>query len=218
MFETNLAQRARSFKLPLLVSLIVASAYPNSAFGQITWTGGAGSWSNVNMWSPNPCAPNPPCYPSNQNPLPDVAIDGGNSKASPVTLDVGSIINNLTIDSDDNLGFNDGDDLWIYGTTINNAGQITVNSSNGGSGLIIGGANVTLSGGGTLTLAGGVVGTTNGSPVLTIQETIQGSGTLGLRPPEKVFLKHFHFKMFWAILSHAGLSSPPCPSAQTAPG
>src|ERR1022692_3152021 len=41
---------------------------------------------------------------------------------------------------------------------------------------------------------------------------------LGLRPPEKVFLKHFHFKMFWAILSHAGLSSPPCPSAQTAPG
>src|ERR1017187_1634754 len=41
---------------------------------------------------------------------------------------------------------------------------------------------------------------------------------LGLRPPEKVFLKHCHFKMFWAILSHAGLSSPPCPSAQTAPG
>src|ERR1022692_2093412 len=39
--------------------------------------------------------------------------------------------------------------------------------------------------------------------------------TLGLRPPEKVFLKHFHFKMFWAILNHAGLSSPPCPSAQT---
>src|ERR1022692_5246934 len=29
--------------------------------------------------------------------------------------------------------------------------------------------------------------------------------SLGLRPPEKVFLKHFHFKMFWAILSHAGL-------------
>src|ERR1017187_6038109 len=43
------------------------------------------------------------------------------------------------------------------------------------------------------------------------------STSLGLRPPEKVFLKHFHFKMFWAILSHAGLSSPPCPSAQTAP-
>ena len=41
---------------------------------------------------------------------------------------------------------------------------------------------------------------------------------LGLRPPENVFLKHCHFKMFWAILSHAGLSSPPCPSAQTAPG
>ena len=44
------------------------------------------------------------------------------------------------------------------------------------------------------------------------------SDVLGLRPPEKVFLKHCHFKMFWAILSHAGLSSPPCPSAQTAPG
>src|ERR1035441_3444008 len=180
MFEMNLAQQTRSFKLLLLVFLIMASAYPNSAFGQITWTGGAGSWSNVNMWSPNPCAPNPPCYPSNQNPLPDVAIDGGNSNASSVTLDVNSIINNLTIDSDDSLGFKDGDNLWIYGTTINNAGQITVNSSNGGSGLIIAGANVTLSGGGTLTLAGGVVGTTNGSQVLTIQETIQGSGELGV--------------------------------------
>src|ERR1039457_1021609 len=132
MFETNLAQRARSLKLFLLLFfLIAASAYRNSAFGQITWTGGAGSWSNVNMWSPNPCAPNPPCYPGNQNPLPNVAIDGGNSNASSVTLDVNSIINNLTIDSDDSLGFKDGDNLWIYGTTINNAGQITVNPSNG---------------------------------------------------------------------------------------
>src|ERR1039457_1400978 len=41
---------------------------------------------------------------------------------------------------------------------------------------------------------------------------------LGLRPPENVFLNHCHFKMCWAILSHACLSSPPCPSAQTAPG
>ena len=180
MFETNVAQWTRSFRLLLLVSLIAVGAYPNSAFGQITWTGGAGSWSNVNMWSPNPCAPNPPCYPNNQTPLPDVAIDGGNSKASPVTLDVSSYINNLTIDSDDSLGFNNGDSLWIWGTTLNNAGQITVNSSNGGSGLIIAGANVTLSGGGTLTLAGGVVSTSNGLQVLTIQETIQGSGQLGV--------------------------------------
>src|ERR1039457_6784074 len=110
MFETNFAQRARSLKLFLLLFfLIAASAYRNSALGQITWTGGAGSWSNMNMWSPNPCAPNPPCYPSNQNPLPDVAIDGGHSNASSVTLDVNSIINNLTIDSDDSLGFKDGD-------------------------------------------------------------------------------------------------------------
>src|ERR1039457_3799912 len=29
------------------------------------------------------------------------------------------------------------------------------------------------------------------------------TASLRLRPPEKVFLKHFHFKMFWAILSHA---------------
>ena len=50
------------------------------------------------------------------------------------------------------------------------------------------------------------------------QEQTRVFERLGLRPPEKVFLKHFHFKMFWAILNHAGLSSPPCPSAQTAPG
>src|ERR1017187_4028614 len=43
------------------------------------------------------------------------------------------------------------------------------------------------------------------------------SASLGLRPPEKVFLNHFHLERFWGILSHAGLSSPPCPSAQTAP-
>src|ERR1039458_7139658 len=32
---------------------------------------------------------------------------------------------------------------------------------------------------------------------------------LGLRPPEKVFLKHCHFNFFWSVLSRELLSFPP---------
>src|ERR1022692_3300019 len=41
--------------------------------------------------------------------------------------------------------------------------------------------------------------------------------SIGLRPPETVFLKHFNFHLFWAIRSPAGLSASPSPSAQTSP-
>jgi len=40
---------------------------------------------------------------------------------------------------------------------------------------------------------------------------------LVLTPLENVFLKQLLVRMFWPILSHAGLSSPPCSFAQAAP-
>jgi site-specific recombinase XerC len=41
---------------------------------------------------------------------------------------------------------------------------------------------------------------------------------LGLRPLEKVFLKHVQSRMFWSILGHAGLSSTPHPLAEASSG
>src|ERR1022692_3427371 len=160
MFEMNLAQQTRSFKLLLLVFLIMASAYPNSAFGQITWTGGAGSWSNVNMWSPNPCAPNPPCYPSNQNPLPDVAIDGGNSNGSPVLTiqetiqgsgELGVTFNNQSL-----VDANGASPLHItpFGTDTNSG---TLEASGGGL--------LEFDNGVTLNNAGGTIRALDGSTV-----------------------------------------------------
>ncbi len=84
--------------------LVLGIAATQNSFGQsTTWNGGAGNWSDKTQWNPNPCAPNPPCYPN--NPLWSVSIDGGNSNASPVTKDIlgGIGILNLTIDGDDSL-------------------------------------------------------------------------------------------------------------------
>ncbi len=160
--------------LPLFASFFTASAYPQST----AWTGGAGAWSNVSNWNPNPCAPNPPCYPS--SPTVDVSIDGGNNAVSPVTQDVSANIGNLAIDSDDSLSVSDQVNLLIFGTSISNAGKITVTSSTGGSGVFLRAANTTLAGGGTVTLLGCEIGTTSGTQVLTNQETIQGAGVIGV--------------------------------------
>jgi uncharacterized protein with beta-barrel porin domain len=91
-----------------------------SAFAQNDiWLGGAGNWSNGSMWSLG----SPPS--GSESAL----IDNGNAKASPVTLDVQTQANNLTIDSDDSLSFNNGTNLTINGNSISNAGTIQLNSA-----------------------------------------------------------------------------------------
>ena len=104
-----------------------------------------------------------------------IAIDGGKNGASPVTQDVSARIQNLTIDSDDSLAISNGVFLQINGSSINNAGTITLNSSTGAQQLTLTAPNTTLAGGGTVTLAGGQL---FGQQLLTIQEPIQGAGVI----------------------------------------
>ena len=144
-----------------------------SSFGQTTdnWNGGSGNWSNPGNWSGG--VPN-----GNFN----VFIDAGNPLTSIVTLDINTAINNLTIDSDDSLAISDNHALTVNGSSISNAGNISLNSGNNPTELIIGSSTVTLSGGGTLTMgnnANNFIFGTAGSNVFKNQETIQGAGNIG---------------------------------------
>ena len=145
--------------------------------GGTCWVGGAsGNWSNASKWSNG--GPT-----SSTNAL----IDNNNANgqgASTVTLDIGGAqVNNLTVDSDDSLSFNNNTSLTVNGTSISNAGKIALNSAGNGTTLTIGAANVTLSGGGTLTMSNNsqnfIQGASAASQTLTNQQTIQGSGNIG---------------------------------------
>ena len=68
------------------------------------------------------------------------------------------------------------------GSSVSNAGSITLNSTGSTTELIIGASNVTLSGAGTLTLSnstGNFIFGTVGTNMLTNQSTIQGAGNIG---------------------------------------
>ncbi len=110
-------------------------------------------------------------------------IDGGNPLASPVTLDINSTINNLTIDSDDSLTISDTHALTINGNITNNGTNgIVLSSAGNRTQLIIGGSNVTLSGTGTVTMGNqpnNVITGSVGTNTLTNKETIQGAGNIG---------------------------------------
>jgi hypothetical protein len=139
---------------------------------QDNWLGGAGNWSVGAKWSAG--------VPTSSS---NVFIDNGHTGASPVTLDIGgAAANNITIDSDDSLSFNNNTTLTVSGTTISNAGSISVNSAGNFTELIIGSSNVTLSGPGTLTLGNNANNYIFGSVAankLTNQSTIQGAGMIG---------------------------------------
>ena len=127
--------------LVLLATLCVCGL-PVFCQTNTTWKGGAGNWSDSTKWTNG--APN-----GNFNAF----IDGGNPVASSVALNVSQSINNLTINADDGLGFNNGTALTVNGNSVSNAGKMTLNSVGSFTELIIGGSNVTLSGGGTLTMS-----------------------------------------------------------------
>jgi hypothetical protein len=133
------------------------------------WLGGAGNWNNGGMWSAG--------VPTNTS---NVFIDSGNSKASPVTMDIQGQANNLTIDSDDSLSFNNGTSLAINGNSVSNAGNISLNSLGSLTELFI--ANgATLSGAGTVTMSNNSQNEVDGNSgaTLTNKSTIQGVGNIG---------------------------------------
>jgi hypothetical protein len=146
--------------------------------GGTCWVGGtSGAWSTSGNWS---------------NGVPtggtNVLIDSGNANAqgaSAVTLDIGGAqAANVTVDADDRLSFNNGTSLTVNGTTISNAGGISLNSGGNLTDLILAGNNtVTLSGGGTVTLGNNPnnrLYSSGGGGRLINQETIQGGGQLGV--------------------------------------
>ena len=174
MFTTELSFTKRASSVTAYLALLSAIGLTSIAFGQTdTWKGGAGDWSNGGMWTAGL-----PGATSN------VFIDGGNSLVSPVTLDINSTINNLTIDSDDSLMISDNHALTINGNITNNDSTkgILLNSAGNGTKLIIGGSNVTLSGTGTLTMGNqptNIITGSVGTNTLTNKETIQGAGNIG---------------------------------------
>src|SRR6202011_917972 len=98
-------------------------------------------------------------------------IGGGNTIAGALTNPAGG---QVKIDN--------GSNLTMAGSSINNAGAITLNSIAYGTQLLIGAANVTLSGSGTLTMSNSLANSIQGVAAankLTNQQTIQGAGNIG---------------------------------------
>src|SRR6202048_2524150 len=156
----------------LLLAMMALLLYPLSASAQCvtSWKGGAaGNWSVTANWTAG--------VPSNNN----ACISTANSA---VTLNIaGATAANLTLGMNtDSLFFNNGTSLTVSGSTISNAGTISLNSAGNFTELVIGAPNVTLSGGGTLTMSNNVNNYILGSlttDTLTNQETIQGAGHIG---------------------------------------
>ena len=137
-----------------------------------TWLGGLGNWSNPANWSMG--------VPANDGTT-DVFIDNGNSKVSPVTLDVHAAIHNITIDMDDSLSITNGNSLAVDGPSLTNNGTIALNSTGSGASLNFGATSATLSGIGTVSMSNNATNSIGGNTLtVTMQETIQGSGTINL--------------------------------------
>jgi fibronectin-binding autotransporter adhesin len=155
----------------ILLSLHLGSV----SYGQSTWVGGTGVWSNANNWCPA-ALPNGV----------DVAI--GACKFAPpstVTDDTFASINNLSIDAGNSLSVAANVRLTINGASISNAGTLAMSGLNvlgEGAQILLGATpTVTLSGGGTFLMndAPNLVIGAGSSMTLVNQETIRGAGTLG---------------------------------------
>ncbi len=166
---------AAAFASALLVlGLGAAPAY--SACTGSTWSlAASGNWNAAGNWTPSG-VPNS----SGTN----VCIVDGSSAVSLTNLS--PTVDDLTLASGNALDISTGLSLGVAGTSISNAGAITLNGGAGADGLLNIGNNVALSGGGTLTMsvAGGggnaFIEQSGGSFALTnADNTIQGDGTIG---------------------------------------
>ena len=113
------------------------------AFGQANdvWLGGNGSWSDPSLWSNG--VPN-----GNVN----VLIDNGNPLSSTITLDISPSVDNLTIDSDDQLFLN-GNSLTVNNGSITVLGELRGGGDISGSGNVFNQGIITGSTAKTLTIA-----------------------------------------------------------------
>ncbi|MGA2189888.1 MAG: hypothetical protein ABSH33_15250, partial [Steroidobacteraceae bacterium] len=142
-----------------------------------TWVGSAGLWNVAGNWSGG--------VPVNGQPTGatyNVFISNGGAVTMSNGLNSTTPIDNLTVGSSSSLSIADGNNLTITGSTLQNAGSITLNSAGHATYIGIGAPSVTLSGGGTVTMSNNannyIVGSATAN-TLTNEETIQGAGSIG---------------------------------------
>jgi hypothetical protein len=138
-----------SRKRVLAVALLILSGSSSPlAASPTAWNGGAGSWSDSTLWSPN-------LVPGAGD---DVFIDGGKSGTpSDVMVNAAAAGDNLTVNAGDRIAIANSNSLTIgaagVGGTLTNDCDITLESMSSVTSLILEEA-VTLAGSGTLTFAG----------------------------------------------------------------
>jgi hypothetical protein len=177
MKTTKIIARVSSNLSQFALASVFAATTAAAANVTDVWNGGTGLWNVATNWSggiPNNGTPTGTTY--------DVLIDNGNPVASSVTLNVNAAIDNLSVDANDSLSFNNATALTIQGATITNKGNINLNSTGSLTELVISAPSVTLTGGGTVTLSNStgnyILGAAT-ADTLTNQETIQGAGNIG---------------------------------------
>lgn len=172
-------KRTGTFAVFMLGAALIAGR-GRAAEIDIVWVGGPGLWNFSSNWDTNMVPAN------NLNDTFNVFIDGSNPVASTVTLNVSVAINNLTLDADDLLSFDNGDDLTLDaagGGMVSNAGMIVLNSTGGFTDLRADGGPMTLSGGGLVHLVGNTnnrILAVNGGSVVNLDNEIRGAGQIGV--------------------------------------
>jgi fibronectin-binding autotransporter adhesin len=156
----------------LLIALLALIFCPLSAFAQgctsptFTWSGGAsGSWNTTTNWTPN----GTPTTSSN------TCINTANSAVTVSNGSTGTLQLGLSTDS---LGISDNTTLTVAGSSIINAGTISMNSIGDTTELNIAGTT-TLTGAGTFTMSDHLQNYILGGGTFNNASTIQGSGTIG---------------------------------------
>jgi hypothetical protein len=167
-------QRKLTQALALAAMATVGSI--QSAKGVVTsWIGGVtGNWTLNTNWSGS-VTPNTSAF--------DVFIDGGNVQNTTVTLDANETIGALTISAGDRLNIGNNLQLAVNGTSISNAGTITIAAIANSATLRIDTNPVSLTGGGTIILsqtgAGGGAFLIGSTALTNVNNTIRGQGAIG---------------------------------------
>jgi len=169
-----------AFLLMMALGLSSAPAYAQfsctaSSSVSVWANAGSSNWNTAGNWNPSG--------------VPNSASTSAcilNGTATTVTQDISATVDDLTLNTGNALDISNGLTLAVAGTSISNAGTITLNGGAGSNGFINIGNNVTLSGGGTVTLAtatgGGdaIIQQSVGGLTLTNKDnTIQGNGAIG---------------------------------------
>jgi hypothetical protein len=126
LFDWNSNRKLRTFAITLLVT--TCGLVPR-VFGQDNWKGGAGNWNDSTKWTAGV-----PTSTSN------VFIDHGLAGASSVTVSDGEQSGNLTIDSDDSVTVLSNAILKVFGSTISNAGALSIAATSSGANFDINGS------------------------------------------------------------------------------